>query len=193
MLSSLFSTIGFVVKIYSYLCIAYIFLSWLSPMSRSGFFDEVCGPYLNWFRRFRFTQIGMLDFSPILALGFLQILSQFFYRLSATNVFSPLSFLISIIAIIWSFFSFVLNFFVIILAVRLILDFLPEYRHGNFTQMLDRFLSPVFVKIHRLLGGRFISIREQIIISLAVCIAARFLLGALVGSALIGFRGFEIL
>ncbi len=192
MLSSIFSTLGFVVRIYSYLCIAYILLSWLNP-SRGGFLEEVCGPYMNWFRRFKFAQIGMLDFSPILALGVLSLASQVFRQLALTQQISVLSILIALIRIIWSFFSFILNFLIIVLLIRLILDFSSTYRKGNFTEMLDRFLSPVFVKVHNLLGGKFMSLRQQIIVCLLFIILIRFLLGALIGSALTLFAGFQVL
>ncbi len=193
MLSSLFSTMGYIVKIYSYLCIAYILLSWLNPVSRGGFLDEACGPYLNWFRRFRFTQIGMLDFSPILALGALQLVAQIFFQLSAKSTFSPLELIFSIIAILWSFFAFILNFLIIILVIRLILDFSNTYRTGNFTEILDRFLSPVFIKLHKLLGGRFLGVREQLIICLVGAVVLRLLLGGFIGSALTMFSQFVIL
>ncbi len=192
MLTSIFSTFGFVVRIYSYLCIAYILLSWLNPV-RGGFLEEICGPYMNWFRRFKFTQIGMLDFSPILALGALSLLSQVFYQLSVTQHISILAIIFALIRIIWSFFSFILNFMIIVLVIRLILDFSSTYRTGNFTEMLDRFLSPVFVKVHSLLGGRFRSLREQIIICLVFIILLRFLLGAIIGSALTLFTGFTVI
>ncbi len=192
MLSSIFNTLGFVVRIYSYLCIAYILMSWLNP-NRGGFLDEACGPYLNWFRRFRFTQIGMLDFSPILALGALSLLSQVFYQIGATQTFSILGIILSLVHIIWSFFAFILNFIIIILIIRLILDFSSTYRNGNFTAMLDRFLSPVFVKVHHLFGGQFMSIRKQILICLVAVLIIRILLGALIGSALLLFESLTVL
>ncbi len=192
MFSSIFTTLGFIVKIYSYLCIAYILLSWINPMG-GGFLDEICGPFLNWFRRFKFTQIGMLDFSPILALAVLSLLAQVFFQISATHTFSLFGILFAIIRIIWSFFAFILNFMIIILIIRLILDFSSTYRNGNFTAMLDRFLSPIFVKVHRLLGGQFMSLRKQIVICLIFVILVRILLGALVGSALLLFGAFRIL
>ncbi len=192
MFSSIFSTLGFIVRIYSYLCIAYILMSWLNP-TRGGFLDEVCGPFMNWFRRFKFTQIGMLDFSPILALGALSLLSQVFYQISATHSFSLLGIIFAVVQIIWSFFAFILNFMIIILLIRLILDFSSTYRNGNFTAMLDRFLSPIFVKVHHFFGGKFMSLRKQIIICLLLVILVRVLLGAFIGSALLLFGAFAII
>lgn len=198
MLSSVFSTIGYAIKIYSYLCIGYILLSWFlpSPYSRfpaAAFLSEICAPYLNWFRRFRFTQIGSIDFSPILALGILSVFSNIFYQMAILGFFSPFIIIRTLILIIWSFFSFVMNFCIIALIIRLILDFMPEYRSGNIAYMLDKFLSPLFVRVHRLSGGMFMSVRKQVTICLIILIIMRVVLGAIFGSAESLFTQFKIL
>ena len=191
MISSLFSTLGFVVKIYSYLCIIYIFLSWLGSNSRGGFLYEICEPYLSWFRRFKFTQIGMVDFSPILAIGILSLFSGVLFQIADMRSFSVLGIVLNLVNIVWSFFSFLLNFFIIILIIRLVLDFSENYRRGNFADMLDRFLSPVFVRVHKLSGGKFMSLRKQIIVCLIVLILLRFLLGSFIGSLSVMFTYFR--
>ena len=191
MISSLFNTFGFAVKIYSYLCIVYIFLSWFGSNSRGGFLYEICDPYLSWFRRFKFTQIGMVDFSPILAIGILSLFSGVLFQIADMRTFSVLGIILNLVGIVWSFFSFLLNFFIIILIIRLVLDFSENYRQGNFADMLDRFLSPVFVRVHRLSGGKFMSLRKQIIVCLIVLILIRFLLGAFIGSLSVMFTYFR--
>ena len=191
MISSLFNTFGFAVKIYSYLCIVYIFLSWFGSNSRGGFLYEICDPYLSWFRRFKFTQIGMVDFSPILAIGILSLFSGVLFQIADMRTFSVLGIALNLVGIVWSFFSFLLNFFIIILIIRLVLDFSENYRQGNFADMLDRFLSPVFVRVHKLSGGRFMSLRKQIIVCLIVLILIRFLLGAFIGSLSVMFTYFR--
>ena len=191
MISSLFNTFGFAVKIYSYLCIVYIFLSWFGSNSRGGFLYEICDPYLSWFRRFRFTQIGMIDFSPILAIGVLSLFSSVLFQIADMRTFSVLGIVLNLVGIVWSFFSFLLNFFIIILIIRLVLDFSENYRQGNFADMLDRFLSPVFVRVHKLSGGRFMSLRKQIIVCLIDLILILFLLGAFIGSLSVMFTYFR--
>ncbi|UTC91468.1 YggT family protein [Treponema denticola] len=191
MISSLFNTFGFAVKIYSYLCIVYIFLSWFGSNSRGGFLYEICDPYLSWFRRFKFTQIGMVDFSPILAIGILSLFSGVLFQIADMRTFSVLGIILNLVGIVWSFFSFLLNFFIIILIIRLVLDFSENYRQGNFADMLDRFLSPVFVRVHKLSGGKFMSLRKQIIVCLIVLILIRFLLGAFIGSLSVMFTYFR--
>ncbi|AGT43381.1 YggT family protein [Treponema pedis] len=193
MLSSILYTCGIAVKIYSYLCIAYIFLSWLGGNSSGGFLSELCEPYLSKFRRFRFTQIGSVDFSPVLGLGILSLISHIFFQLSATKTISVAAILLSLVGILWSFFSFLLNFFIILLIIRLILDCIPEYRSGNLTNMLDRFLAPVFIKVYELSGRKFMTVRKQIVICLIAVTVTRILLGMFVGSAMTLFNSIKII
>jgi YggT family protein/cell division inhibitor SepF len=58
-------------RIYSYVIIAYVLLSWL-PNARSSFIGELLGklvePYLSPFRRIIPPIGGMIDISPIVAL-----------------------------------------------------------------------------------------------------------------------------
>lgn len=57
-------------EIYRYLIIGYILLSWV-PNARDSFIGEFLGklvePYLSIFRKF-IPPLGMIDFSPIVAL-----------------------------------------------------------------------------------------------------------------------------
>lgn len=58
-------------RIYSYVIIAYVLLSWV-PNARSSFIGEILGklvePYLSPFRRLIPPIGGMIDISPIVAL-----------------------------------------------------------------------------------------------------------------------------
>lgn len=193
MLSSFFNTCGTVIKIYSYLCIASILLSWIGQTSVTAILDEICAPYLNWFRRFKFTQIGSVDFSPILALGVLQLISRLFFQLAIQKSISPFEILFGLISILWYFFSFLINLFIILLVLRLIIDFIPQYRTGNFAYMLDKSLTPIFVRVHKLLGGKFMTLRKQVIVCIIILILVRIMLGALIGSGMYSFKIFTVI
>jgi YggT family protein len=58
------------ITIYSYLLIASILMSWLPNARESGLgqmLSKITDPYLDIFRRF-IPPIGMIDFSPIIAI-----------------------------------------------------------------------------------------------------------------------------
>lgn len=64
------------IQIYSWAIIIYIFMSWVPATRETGigrFLGQIVEPYLSVFRKF-IPPIGMIDFSPIVALLVLQIL-----------------------------------------------------------------------------------------------------------------------
>lgn len=65
-----FNLMGIILSLYNTALIIYILMSWF-PNSRNSafgiFLHSICEPYLVIFRG-RFTRIGMLDFSPIIAI-----------------------------------------------------------------------------------------------------------------------------
>lgn len=67
------------VNFYSILIVVYVLMSWI-PRGVSGFVEDVrsvlasvCEPYLGVFRRF-IPPLGMVDFSPIVAILVLELL-----------------------------------------------------------------------------------------------------------------------
>ncbi|MFM9280658.1 YggT family protein [Paenibacillus jiagnxiensis] len=72
------SIIFFIARIYQYMIIVYVLLSWL-PNARESFIGEMLGrlvePYLAPFRRFIPPIFGMIDISPIVALIVLNLAS----------------------------------------------------------------------------------------------------------------------
>lgn len=72
------SIIFFIARIYQYMIIVYVLLSWL-PNARESFIGEMLGrlvePYLAPFRRFIPPIFGMIDISPIVALIVLNMAS----------------------------------------------------------------------------------------------------------------------
>lgn len=75
--------INFIFRIYTLMLIIYILMSWI-PSSRDTafgrFLERCCEPYLGFFRKF-IPPIGMIDFSPIIALLVLTFIEQGVYNL----------------------------------------------------------------------------------------------------------------
>lgn len=62
-------------QFYSFALIIYIFMSWFPGARESSFgvmLAKICEPYLDIFRRF-IPPLGMIDFSPIVAIIVLQL------------------------------------------------------------------------------------------------------------------------
>ncbi|MFD1450592.1 MULTISPECIES: YggT family protein [Oceanobacillus] len=81
-MAQIVSIISFALSIYSFALIAYILMSWF-PGARESQFGEmlgkICEPYLEIFRKF-IPPLGMIDFSPIVAILLLQFARQGFMQ-----------------------------------------------------------------------------------------------------------------
>ncbi|MGP1594363.1 MAG: YggT family protein [Treponema sp.] len=189
---SLLTTISQLISIYSFLCLIRIIISWIPQAAYSSFgqvISSICDPYLNWFRRFRFTQIGIVDFSPILALGVLSIASQLCTSILATGQISLWIVFIGIIELLWSFFSFVTNLLIIFLVLRLLYDIFNFANGSPFWYSLDRFLNPVISQTMQFVPVKtHLQYRAKLIITIIAVVALRMLLGLFVGSLFSGFH-----
>lgn len=73
-------------EFYNYLIFGYVLLSWF-PIRPGSLMDDIgavlqslVGPYLNFFRRF-IPPLGMIDWSPVVAILVLSLLENFIIRL----------------------------------------------------------------------------------------------------------------
>lgn len=177
MIQSFFAAISTLINLYSLVCLARVLMSWIpdfeySPAGR--FIASMCDPYLNWFRRFRFTKVGAVDFSPILALGALSVASMTFSTIGATGRISLGVVLYGILQVFWSFFSFFFNILILFLVIRLIYDLVNRHGYSPFWSMLDRFLNPPIAWVTGVLNrGRSMPYRTSLIITLIAVVAAR--------------------
>jgi YggT family protein len=83
MLETIFQFLSYALRIYSFGLIIYIFMSWF-PGARESSFGELMTklyePYLEPFRKF-IPPLGMIDFSPIVAIIVLQLAGTGIYAL----------------------------------------------------------------------------------------------------------------
>lgn len=177
MLQSLCYTVGSLVTLYSLMCLVRIVLTWLpeanySPIGR--LLSSACDPFLDWFRRFSFARTATMDFTPILALGALSLISRVFMTLGETGKVSLGSVLAGVLGILWSFFAFVLNIFILLLVVRIVYEFANPYGFSQFRSVLDRFLSPTISRVTGFFFRRqVISYRVSVILTTVVFVVAR--------------------
>ena len=191
MVRSLLLTVRQLINAYLFLCFIKILLSWVPSAAYSSFgrvLSSICDPYLNWFRRFRFTRIGMVDFSPILSLGILSIAAQLITSILATGTISLWGVFVSIIQLVWSFIGFVLNLLIIFLIIRLGYDLFGSSNSSPFWYNLDRFLSPVIAKTTGLFQRKPLQYRTRLILTIILMLLLRIALGLFFGSLVLQFR-----
>lgn len=77
-LLQLLNTISIIFMIYQFMIIGYILMSWIPSAQESSIgrlLSKVVEPYLGFFRKF-IPPIGMIDFSPIIALLLLDFIRR---------------------------------------------------------------------------------------------------------------------
>ena len=196
MVRSLLLTVRQLINVYLFLCFIKILLSWVPSAAYSSFgrmLSSICDPYLNWFRRFRFTRIGMVDFSPVLSLGILSIAAQLITSLLTTGTISLWGLCVSIIELLWSFIGFMLNLLIIFLIIRLGYDLFGSSSSSPFWYNLDRFLSPVIAKVTGFFPQKPLQYRTRLILTILIILLLRIVLGLLVGSLLFQFKVIRII
>ena len=196
MVRSLLLTVRQLINVYLFLCFIKILLSWVPSAAYSSFgrmLSSICDPYLNWFRRFRFTRIGMVDFSPVLSLGILSIAAQLITSLLTTGTISLWGLCVSIRELVWSFIGFMLNLLIIFLIIRLGYDLFGSSSSSPFWYNLDRFLSPVIAKVTGFFPQKPLQYRTRLILTILIILLLRIALGLLVGSLLFQFKVIRII
>ncbi len=138
--------------------------------------QAVTDPYLNYFRRFRFLQIGQMDFSPIMAfivLGVLQNIIQTLARYGKVSVGIVLAIILSGL---WSAFSFILFFFAILTVVRSVMYLVGANAYSPYAQTLDNLTTPLSDWFRKLLfRQKFMAPNKMMMITAGLLIVAVFL------------------
>jgi YggT family protein len=152
MIHTIFSVLGFVISAYSLLLFIRVILSWFpgSAFSYSKPFQVICGiadPYLFWFNRFSFLRVGRINFSPIVALVVLTIVTNIVFAIAQYGKITVGMILYLLLSVVWSAVSFVLGFFIIVLLLRLIAFGVRASMYTPFWQAIESISKPVMTGI----------------------------------------------
>jgi len=168
------------ISLYTLLIMFRILLTWFGrhdfgrPME---ILAAITDPYLNWFRRLRFMQFGGMDFSPILALITLSVLSTITGRLAVAASITFGFILALIVARLASAAGFFVGLFLVLSVIRLIGSMMGVNTAGRFWIIVDRILEPAVHKVAlTFTRGKFITYRNALLL-FAVLLVIVLLLG----------------
>lgn len=168
-MQAIMRVVSAVITVYMILIFIRVLLTWFQGPSMGRPFimlASVTDPYLNWFRRLRFLRTDRIDFSPIIALIVLVIVLNITNTIASFGTITFGIVLALIISDLWSAFSFVLTFLVIIDAVRLIGDFMNVSSIRPFWHTLDIILSPILNwTVRVLLRSRPVTYRTAMVLT----------------------------
>lgn len=172
-----FRFLASVLWMYSFICSIRIVLSWLPGLDNgfTRFIKSLTDPYLNFFSKNGFLRIGMIDFSPILALGIISFLAMLCNEIGYSVGISFAEFLSSLIWTAWSIVASVFGFIAIILLIRFIvlLFQMNSYSRSEFWRFVDTALNSIVYGIVRpFTGGKLVSYKNALIIDVIILLLA---------------------
>ncbi len=180
------STLSFFISLYSLLIIIRILFSWVS-LSQDQFgefyriLQMVTDPFLNIFRSLPGLRRGSIDFSPLAALVTLGIISSILSTAARQGRITIGIILGIIVQSIWSVAAFFLMIFIILLAVRLFMEYSSSPGTSQYTSIIDSLVKwPIELAQSLFFSDSSISIRKGILGGLLLTIGIRFFGGILI-------------
>lgn len=109
------------VNIFTILCFVNIIMSWLPGVkfTKVGrFISSLCDPYMNFFSKWGFLRIGNVDFSPIISIGVLSLVSSILGGINSTGRIYVGQILATIIYMLWNICSSLLGIVFLLVLIR---------------------------------------------------------------------------
>lgn len=168
------------IQIYTVICLIRIVLTWMPQMQTSPFtqfLSKICDPYLDIFKQLHFLQYRTMDFSPIVALAVLSLVSNVFSSIARTGQFSIAVIFVSLFTLILGFLISIINILIVFFVIRLIYDLLRSTTYSPFWQKFDQFLNPIISKFVRtIFSNGVFTYRQSLLIAIGISVAIRILL-----------------
>lgn len=179
--------LGALTTIYMVLTFLRVMLTWFDGASFGRPYEllaSVTDPYLDWFHRFPALRGQSFDFTPVAALAVLALANNVFVTVGYFGHITVGIILSIIVSSAWSAVAFILIFFVIVLALRLV-----SYSAGRnsimpFWHAIDAISGPVLYRINRwIFRDRLVSYRTGLITAIVALLVTRIAGGILTNIA----------
>ncbi len=171
------------IAVYSFLIWIRIFISWVNPYPRPGsityYLARIVDPYLNLFRTSK-ARIGMLDFSPILAIAVLSVAQSL---LNVFAVYGTLTLGITLAALLNAFWTYGLSVYLWIAIFSTIIRMINSNRGYFFSDPMPRLTNLIRGCFSNPVSEMVIAIIELIVLILLM-IVLRYIFSGLVNLAI---------
>lgn len=169
----IFSILSFLISVYALLCTVKIILSWIpgTNINFTRFLSNLCNPYLNLFSKTGLLRFGQLDFSPVISIGLLSLISTVCSGIASEGRLGLGTVLAIVIKMTLYTATSMLNFLILLLLIRFIFILVQRttYTASELWKKFDYFISPFVYKISRFFsGGRMISYKSTLLISIII-------------------------
>lgn len=189
MIQTILSLLSAVVTIYTILCFANIIMSWIPGLKFTAFgrfITAATDPYMNFFSRWGFLRLGNIDFSPIISIGVLSLLSSILAGIQGTGRLYLGGILATIIYMLWNIISSLLGIFFLLLLIRWIVLLIHKGQtsYNSGWNQVDMILNKFSYKVASRFTKNSINYQKSLLISwivfLATIVIGRILITILV-------------
>jgi len=185
----IFSLLAAVTGLYSIILFIRIIISWFGNTLRGKLIDflyKITDPYLDWWKKKLNLRVGFLDLSVIFAIVFVSFMQRILTALSISERMTLGVILAEILMSLWSIFSFIVVFFIIVITLRAIAYLTHRNIYSPFWGAVDSMSQPVMYKMNRLffgkkIGGYLKGIVLSVLLFIFILIAGRILILFLAG------------
>ena len=161
--------LGAVLSLYMILIFVRVLLTWFSGVYYGKPYEilrSLTDPYLNYFRRFRFLQVGSVDFSPIAGLLVLVVALNILNRLAMYGSISVGIVLAIILNAVWSAVSFLITLFIVLIVIRFVAGLVRANTVNPFIRTIDMIITPLLNWIHNtFFKRRFLTLQTGLAIA----------------------------
>jgi len=179
----IFGILATITGIYSLIILIRIIFSWFGNMVSGKpveIIRKITDPYLDWWRQKLPLNIGNFDFSVVPAILFLSFIQNIFHTLSIVEKITLGFLLAKILLLIWNIISFIIGFFIIVIAIRLIGFLINCNIYSPFWSIVDSISQPILYKTNRIffgnkIGGYLKGILFSIIFLIVILIGGKFI------------------
>ena len=152
MIQTILSILAGVLSLYTLLCFIYILMSWFpgARFTKFGhFMTAICEPYMGLFRKMSFLRIGNIDFSPIVSLGILSLISAILAGVQHTGRIFLGGILGTILSSLWGIASSIIGIFTLLLFVRWLVLLINKGRtsYESGWNQIDMLLNKISYKV----------------------------------------------
>src|SRR6056297_2310768 len=168
--------LGGILSLYMILIFVRVLLTWFSGVYYGRPYEiirSLTDPYLNYFRRFRFLQLGNVDFSPIAGLLVLVVVLNILNRLAVYGTISVGLVLAIILNSLWSAVSFLFTLFIVLIVIRFVAGLINANTVNPFIRTVDMIITPLLNWTHNtFFKRRFLTLQSGLAISGASLLVA---------------------
>ncbi|MBO7421711.1 MAG: YggT family protein [Spirochaetaceae bacterium] len=172
--------ISLLISFYTLILFVRVILTWIPSLEYSKFgkiLAEICDPYLNLFKKARFLRTGPLDFTPILAIGVLVIISSLLQSIVTSQRVSVGVLIGSVISLCWSVIHAVLVVLMVVIFIRLIVSIFDKDSSSSVWAQLDKMISPVAYRLTNMVfPNKYIKYQTVLIVALVALILCHIIL-----------------